>query len=207
MQKKIIVIGALIIVGGVFTAWYYRASMHGGAYPEPDAAVAGTASTDGSQCHDSAKYLFVQHGIADSVNSDILVKYKKDPAEVIPCAYALGDGDFEIKNADAEYFLAFTDDFLVLDQGTAPDPRGLVAYDLRSRTVVFTDTYAKPFSAQGNVITYLAKTSQKPTAQNCPSLDEYVKNGLGAAIMSKVTVDLATREKTDIGPAQCIATQ
>jgi hypothetical protein len=171
---------------------------------EGKAAGGGTGAL---QCHDSPKYFAVEKSLADSVGSDILIKYKTEPSQNIPCAYTPVSGDLELKNVMAEYFLTFTDNFLVLDKGTAPEPRGLVVYDLRTREMVFTDSYAKPVEVVGDSITYWSKTDQKPTIQNCPNLAEYTGYGLGAVVMSKVTVDLSSRIKSDLGVFECIAVQ
>ncbi|MFA7309750.1 MAG: hypothetical protein WC050_02490 [Candidatus Paceibacterota bacterium] len=171
--------------------------------PIAEAPVTGL----GLECHDSSKYFVVQKSLADSVGSNILVKYKASLDQELPCAYTVENGDFEIRNVVAEYFLTFTDNFLVLDSGTAPPPRGLVVYDLRSRARVFTDTYARPVTVTGDTIEYLSKTNQKPTLQNCPNLDDYTTSGLGAVIMSKVSVDLNSLNKTRSGEIECMATQ
>lgn len=166
-----------------------------------------TGATARVDCHESSRYYVVQKSLAPQVGSDILIKYKISSRQSIPCAYVVEDNDFEIKNAEAEYFLAFTDNFLVLDKGTAPPPRGLVVYDLRSRKKVFTDMYTKPVVVTGDSITYLSQSTQKPTTKNCPGLTEYTKNGLGAVIMSKVTVDLSSLHKKELGVYECMATQ
>lgn len=161
----------------------------------------------GVECYGSTKYFVIQKSLAPSVGSDILVKYKTSTGDSFNCVYTVASGDFEIKNVEAEYFLTLTDNFLVLDQGTAPEPRGLVVYDLGSHKIAFTDSYAKPVVVTGDSITYLSKTAHKPTLQNCPKLNEYVSNGLGAIVMSKVTVDLNTLVKSDLGTSECRATQ
>lgn len=159
------------------------------------------------RCHDSPRYFVVEKSLADIVGSDILIKYKTSSDQNIDCEYRVANGDFELKNALAEYFFTFTDNFLVLDKGTAPEPRELVVYDLRSREMVFTDSYAKPVAVEGDSITYFSKTATKPTAENCAELDKYTENGLGAAIMSKVTVDLSSLAKKDAGETKCVAVQ
>jgi hypothetical protein len=163
--------------------------------------------TAGLECHDSPKYFAVEKGLSDSVGSDILIKYKTNSGQTFPCAYEAETADFELKNVEAEYFLAFTDNFLILDGGTAPEPRKLIAYDLRSRKITFTDFYAKPVIVSGDSITYLSKTGKKPTEKNCPNLKEYTANGLGAVIMSEVTVDLLSSAKKETDVFECRATQ
>lgn len=161
----------------------------------------------GLACNDATKYFVVEKSLADSVGSDILVKYKTNPGQNFPCVYSVAGGDFELKNVMAEYFLAFTDNFLLLDRGTAPEPRILLAYDLRSHEKVFTDSYAKPVVVKGDTIEYWAKSDQKPTAKNCPILAENTKNYLGSVIMSKVSVDLSTLIKKELGELKCMTTQ
>ncbi len=169
--------------------------------------IHNTGAVASVECHDSPKYYAIQKSLAPQVGSDILVKYKENASQDVPCAYVVEGNDFEIKNVEAEYFLAFTDNFLVLDKGTAPPPRGLVVYDLRSRKKVFTDTYAQPVTVQGDTLTYFSKTTRKPTLQNCAQLNEYTKNGLGAVILSKVRVDLLSLNKKELGEYTCTATQ
>ncbi len=161
----------------------------------------------GLKCNDSPKYFAVEKSLSDSVGSDILIKYKKNSEQNFPCVYAVASGDFELKNVLAEYFLAFTDNFLVLDSGTAPEPRGVIVYDLRSHKNVFTDSYAKPVIVKGDTLTYFSKTDSNPTLENCPNLNEYKGNGLGAVIMSKITVDLSSFSKKELGVFDCRATQ
>jgi hypothetical protein len=181
-------------------------------YEEAENIIAGKPlqafdNEAGIECHSSSKYFAIQKSLAPDAGSDILIKYKTNPDQNLPCTYKAVNGDFEIKNVMAQYFLTFTDNFLVLDQGTAPEPRGLVVYDLRSHKIAFNDSYAKPVEVVGDSITYLSETDQKPTLQNCPDLNNYTKNGLGAVIMSKVTVDLSSLNKKDLGITECRATQ
>jgi hypothetical protein len=138
---------------------------------------------------------------------DILVKYKKSASEVLPCAYKVESGDFELLNQDATYFFTFTDNFLVLDSGTAPSFRSLVAYDLRNRQKVFTDSYARPFSVSGDTLTYWSLVETKVTEKNCPNIAQYSEQGLSAVIENNVSVNLATLTKTVLPGTRCSAVQ
>ena len=198
MKKIIISIVVILIVG--FAVYFVAKKVEAPTVEEQ-------LTTSGLECHNSVKYFAIQKSLSDSVGSDILIKYKISPSDKFPCTYTVASEDFEIKNVLAEYFLTFTDNFLVLDKGTAPEPRGLVVYDLNSRKIVFTDSYAKPVTVVGDSITYFSKTDIKPTLLNCPDLNNYTSNDLGAILMSKVTVDLSLLNKKDIGEMKCIATQ
>ncbi len=220
-HKALIVIAILLMTVGVSA--YIMRSGPGGSFPilpesssssEPAlswvSAEAGgriPGEEPGVECRDSSKYFVVQKDVADSVGSDILVKYKSNPNENFSCIYAAREDDFEIKNASAEYFLALSGNFLMLDSGTAPEPRELIVYDLAARKIVFSDLYAGPVEAEGGKVTYFSKTAQKPTLLNCPDLAAYEANGLGAVIMSRVMVDLSLLKKADLGAFKCLATQ
>jgi hypothetical protein len=174
---------------------------------EKTLVVKDLGTISGLECHDSPKYFFIQKSLSDSVGSNILIKYKTNPNQSFPCTYTVTSSDFEIQNVLAEYFLMFTDNFLVLDSGTAPPPRGLIVYDLNSRNKIFIDIYTKPVTVTGDNITYFSKTSIEPTIQNCPSLKDYTENSLGAVIISKVTVNLSSLDKKDLGITECMGTQ
>jgi hypothetical protein len=172
-----------------------------------ETAPVASGSADGSSCYETQKYFAIEHSLYDSPGSIILVKYKTTPDEHFPCSYTVGKGDFEINTGDPDYFLTFTDNFLLLDRGTAPYPRELVVYDLRSRALVYTDEYSKPWSGAGDTITYWSPADTKVTTQNCPKLAEYTSEGLGTVIESEVTLDLATLSKKAMGNSRCSATQ
>jgi hypothetical protein len=197
-----IIVGLLVItLISAIGLFYFLNTSKTASISEPD-----DAST-GSECHDSSQYFAIQKNLTDAVGSNILIKYKTSPNTTFPCAYVVSNDDFEIKNVSAGYFLTFTDNFLVLDSGTGPSYRELIAYDLRTRKVIFTDLYEDPVTVTKDSITYLTHTKTKPTLQNCPELKNYISNGLGAVILSKVTVDLSTATKKVRGVIECIATQ
>jgi len=210
MNKKIItwlVVLVLLIAGGFAFAVHYTNEPQDNGLASSTIKIIDNNIENGLDCAASLKYFVIQKTLTEFPGSNFLIKYKTNPGELFLCTYKVAKGDFEIKNAVAEYFLAITDNFLILDQGTAPEPRQLVVYDLRSRKIVFNDSYAKPVEVAGDSITYWSKTTQKPTLQNCPDLSSYTENGLGAVIMSKVTVNLLSLDKKDLGLIKCLATQ
>lgn len=158
-------------------------------------------SVNNLNCEESSKY-FVMSKNSD-ILSDFLVKYKTSKDQFILCSYVVEETDFELKDQAATYFLALTDNFLILDSGTAPDPRGLTVYDLNSRKKVYTDTYSKPISTLKDVITYWNPTEEKATNENCPNLRQYLAGGLGAGIEALVSLDLSHLTKKELGEYRC----
>lgn len=176
----------------------------GSCTPPPPTKITGA---DGSECHDSSAYFVITKGRGSEVGSDILVKRKTSPVQQPECAYKKAAGDIEIADADAAYFLGLTGDYLLLDHGTAPPPRGLTVYDLKQGKEVYSDRYNNPSAVGEGTFTYWQPTKTTPTAENCPDLATWTSQGLGAGIERRVTLDLATLKLTDLGETRCSARQ
>ena len=166
-----------------------------------------------TECHENDTYFVIEGNRAGAdVGTDHLVKYKVTKNQQFECTYTVGEGDFEIKNGSAEYFLALENDFLILDSGTGPSPRGLIVYDLTKRSKVFSDMYVRvdstnPVSVHDNEIEYWAKTSEEVTADNCPELAMHEKDGLGSVIASHTRLNLLGMTKEELGERRCVAVQ
>ncbi|QQR50084.1 hypothetical protein IPF86_03320 [Candidatus Nomurabacteria bacterium] len=170
------------------------------------AQLATTNTPNLNKCFENSKYFAIQKNSNLDAGSDILVKFKTDENEKFECSYTVGTNDFEVKNEYAEYFMLFTNNFLVLDSGTGPD-RGLKIYDLNSRKKVYEDLYKKPVVAEADVLTYWNPTTLPVTPENCPEASSYISDGFDAIIHTKVSLDLTTLIKKDLAESQCIATQ
>lgn len=153
-------------------------------------------------CLDNAKYRVVSKQI-EAVASDILVKYKASGGENIPCNYLVDEADFEIKGLGATYVYALTDNFLLLDTGTAPTPRKITVYDLNMRKEVYNDFYSTPTSTKDDSLTYWTRVDEEVTITNCPEVDTWAASALGATIEAEVTLDLSTLTKKDLGERRC----
>lgn len=164
-------------------------------------------------CKESTKYFVISTEDIIKEGTDFLVKYKAASADQnIPCSYSAGINDFEIKNKYATYFLALTDNFLVLDSGTAPPPRGISIYNLNSRKEVYSGLYSffdnsHDISASGDVLTYWEPTDKAVTIENCPEMNDWISHGLGAGIEALISFDLSTLTKKELGQYRCSARQ
>ena len=165
------------------------------------------SSTPTVSCNDSPNYFVITRDLTDSVGSDILVKYKTSSTQTFACVYNVGIGDYELKHLDAGYFLGLVSHFIILDFGTGPPPRSLEIDDLNSRREVFTDGYSIPISINDNSLTYWSPTSTIPTIANCPDLNTYNEEGLGAEIETQVTVNLTDLTRKELGNYRCAVTQ
>jgi len=154
-------------------------------------------------CISNDQYFVIPKDLMKSVGSDILVKYKSSPNQTISCEYLKGNTDFEIKNEWAEYLFAITNNFLILDSGTGPYPRGLIVYDLIKREKIYSDTYSEPIIVHDNTIDYWTEISEETTEKNCPKIKEYEAGGFGVAIDAHVSLNLSTLIKKELGERRC----
>lgn len=139
-------------------------------------------------CHDEGRYLVVARA-TESVGTDFLIKRRVRGRSLPPCAYLPRPGDLEIPNERAEYFLGVQGDFLILDSGTAPEPRGLVIWNLETRTKVFTGLYSRPLTIDRKGLTFWQETGVA-TDENCPQLALWRSQHLGAAVETQVRLGL-----------------
>lgn len=163
----------------------------------------------GLNCEENSKYfvIYKEEFINDSFEQSFLVKYKTDSKQNIPCSYVVDKEDFEIKDQFFTWFLALTDNFLILDMGTGPWPRTFIVYNLNSRKEVYTDSYSTPMSILNDVITYWNPINQKVTNENCPELSKYSAMGLGTGIETHVSLDIFNLIKKELGEYRCSARQ
>jgi hypothetical protein len=174
---------------------------------EASTSVSTSSSGDGVSCHCNLKYFLFSRNHGENVGSDILVKYKTQNSQNIPCVYASGKNDFEIKNDLPEYFLALQGSFLFLDSGTGPPPRTLIVYDLNGRQKIYTDSYEQPVDIEQNSITYWTPTDTIPNDTNCPERSKYISEGLSVEIDSQVTLHLPSLQKEALGAFRCTPKQ
>ncbi len=159
------------------------------------------------RCVNNDKYYVIGRPLIDSVGSDYLIKYKDSEKDVFECEYNFENGDFEIKNGYAQYILALEDDFLIFDQGTGPEPRLLIVYDLAKKEKVYENLYSKPISIEDNTISFWATTDDLVTKENCPRLEEMKRDGFGSIIETRVSLDLQNLIVEGLGEYQCIPLQ
>lgn len=152
-------------------------------------------------CRDSPRYRIVE-GATGEVGTHFLVKRVIAKNARPACEYRVEPGDFEIRNEAAEYFMALQQDLLILDSGTGPEPRGLVIWNVAARRKVYAGSYAGPWALAGGRLRFWLETGPA-TADNCPQAATWRAGGLGAAIETRVSLDLARFHLTRSAQTRC----
>ena len=210
-----IIVGVLVVGGGAYL-WGKKGNVK--VPPNVIQSVDNTKvsidfTLNGNTCHDRSNYFIITRADPLNAGDDILIKYKTSINQKIDCNYLVGENDFELKNAcfdrpvcyHAQHFSYIKDNLLIIDEGTGPENRGLIFYDLVKRAKVFEDTYnsGESILPQNNIITYWQNTKEKVTIQNCPKMKEYQDHGGSAVIETKVSLDLSTLIKKELGESRC----
>lgn len=149
-----------------------------------------STATNKLRCYQSTKYHVIAKDLERKGGTDFLIKYKSNANEKLPCSYVVVNTDFEIKNEWAEYFAGLTGDYLILDSTTGPGPSGLTIWDLKKRKKVYEGLWADPTQIKDDSIIYWLET-EEATEDNCPERHQWESHGLGAAIETKVILNLS----------------
>jgi hypothetical protein len=163
-------------------------------------------TASGVRCYSTSGH-FVIVRASPSVGDDVVIKYKTSPEQTYPCEYAYAPGDRELRATGPTYVSSVVPGFILFDTGTAPPPRGLSMYDLTQKKVVFADMYSKPTTVGDGHVGYWRAEKTPVTEENCPQLQEFTKNGLGAGIEAEVVLDVYTLQATPTGKTRCSARQ
>ena len=122
----------------------------------PFAALPLSAAATGSAtCHDGEQYRVIAKP-AESAGHHFITRKKMPGDDGKPCLYSVEPGDFEIRNKNAAHFLALAGSLLILDSGTAPEPRDLILWDVKKRIKVYSGTYSPPPQNRGQRHLFLA---------------------------------------------------
>ena len=156
-------------------------------------------------CHDEGRYRVIARP-TDSVGTDFLVKPVVRGRSIPACKYFPRAGDLEIRNENAEYFLGLQGDILILDSGTAPEPRGLVLWNLATRKKVYTGSYSQPVKIDATGMSFWQE-SGPATDATCPQAAQWRAQGLGAAVEAEVHLAFADLRVVPLGATRCSARQ
>jgi uncharacterized protein len=186
--------------GRVCEEW---ALLREGACNAPKAAEAGVA------CRETEEYFIIAKSRVGTSEpgEDLLVKRKNTPTQAFSCAFSAAPDDIEIPSDGPTYALDITGDFLLLDHGTAPPPRGFTVFDLSKEKETYAGTYNQPFEVSDGTFAFWEPLDTKPTAANCPDLSQFEAMGLGAGLERRVRLDLSTLKITDLKETRCSARQ
>ena len=181
--------------------------------PNLDQTPKVSSGSEDTTCYQNPKYFVIAQQDTLSAGDNILIKYKTNADQNISCEYSVDKTDYELKNTCsygpvcylAQYVSNIEGNLLIVDEGTGPDNRNIIIYDLTKRAKVFSDTYSTGDLSylQNNTIIYWVNTNEIANKQNCPEIDEYQKMGGKAVLESKISLNLSSLTKNGLGEYRC----
>jgi hypothetical protein len=119
-----------------------------------------------------------------------------------------------IKNRDAHWFAGISGDYLFIDNGTAPDGREVIVYNIAKKKKIFRSKYLETFSVKDkNTVSYYAGKRKIRSILECPEtertdeLKEWLTKGGSVALAEQTIVNLSSLKKRSTGKFRCVALQ
>ena len=164
-------------------------------------------------------YVYKKHVVhtipSEGVGEDIKVFTRTDKNNAqSDCKEAALKEKLHIRNKDAFWFSGISGDHLFIDNGTAPDGRELIVYDLLKKKKVFSSRYLGAFALQDkNTLCFYKAIKKIQTIKECPKSDrtkdikDWLAQGQSVALAERITLDLKTLKPNKTGMFLCIALQ
>jgi hypothetical protein len=117
---------------------------------------------------------------------------------------------FWIENIEAYHFMGIKNDLLFIDNGTGPNGRAVLIYDLKTRKLIHEARYEGDLSIAGGKMTYKTPIDTRNIrlmASVCPDREKWEKQGLNAGYAEFMAFDLKTREAEQTGEYTCYVIQ
>jgi hypothetical protein len=213
-MSRAIVVATLLLA---FAGCGERASEEQAPGREPSAAsvTVGFAGSEQARIDTSNPHhtcLFYEHYIVvtseDSVASgeEIRVARLRDgESPATACGRALSRADLTIDNDDANAFAGLHGDHLFIDEGTGPEPRSLLIYDIPSRKIVYSASYSPPISIEQGRLTFFKALNEPVRGVPCASANEWKAAGSSIGYERRVHVELGTMREVATDSVRCVA--
>jgi hypothetical protein len=159
---------------------------------------------------------YIVHAIpSKSVGHDIKVFIRSDKSSgKSVCNKESEKENLFIKNTDAFWFAGISGDYLFIDNGTAPDGRDLIVYDIPKKKKIFRSRYLEAFSVEDkHTVSYYAGKRKIRSILECPESDRtdelkvWLTKGGSIALAEQMIVNLLSLKKRSTGKFRCVCLQ
>ncbi|MBL7814561.1 MAG: hypothetical protein JNL70_06115 [Saprospiraceae bacterium] len=117
---------------------------------------------------------------------------------------------FWIENIDAHHFYGIKDNLMFVDNGTGPNGRSLLIYDLKNRKPVHEARYETEMRFEQNKLIYMTPLDTRNlrlAASVCPDREKWEKQGLSFGYGQYISFDLSSHEAEERGEYTCYPIQ
>lgn len=174
-----------------------------GLLPASSAALAKPA------CFDNEQYHVVAQDLDDGPGQRIAVFRRAASGALPPCAATPAKASPPALAVPEEsYAVGLKQDFLLLDQGTGPNGRELLLWDLRSARVAWRSPFDELLPERSSDTLRFWRPEKTPADEaRCPQLRQWRRESLGAQMQQQVRVHLPDLSVQPLGRWRCSATQ
>lgn len=140
----------------------------------------------------------------------VITRNNDQPGEQITVKRDSGRADFVIPMPEAGYFKGVCRNKLLVDEGTGPDGRRLVVFDLDKKVQFFSTPYCgEPQIIQSERVYYLLPVEEKDVERipDCPEKEQWIKDGLTVGYGQRCILNLIVRSNTRKSEWACVAMQ
>ena len=135
---------------------------------------------------------------------------KKGAGEDISILEADKKDVFNIKNTDAHHFLGIKQNLAFVDNGTSPNGRSVLIYDLKTQALVHQAAYEADMKIEESKLVYKTPIDTRNIrlmASVCPDKDKWEKQGFGVGYAMIMVFNLTTKEVISTGEYTCFPIQ
>ena len=140
----------------------------------------------------------------------VAVKASGDVGEEIEVTFMDSKEVLKIENLEAHHFSGIKDGFLFIDNGTSPNGRTIVIYDMKAKQNIHSSRYEKDISFKDGKMVYLAPIDTRRIRLRdsvCPDKEKWEKQGLSAGYGMYMAFDFKTKTATEAGNYSCYPIQ
>ena len=161
------------------------------------------------QCYVCNKYVIFTTETEDGVGEDIRIALRGRSSDAKQlCDDKSAKTYFIIKNDDSNFFFGLFEDYLFVDIGTGPEPRGLSVFDLSRKKKIYDASYNTPIKiSAGPALDFWMPLEKDLPKKQCPQAKKWEAQGLGFGFERRVILDLKTLKERTIGQPRCTPRQ
>jgi hypothetical protein len=156
-------------------------------------------------CYAYEKYVVFVTEDTEGVGEQIKVALRQPQAAAAKsCDMKAAKTYYLIPNDDANFFFGLAGDYLFVDSGTGPEPRGLYIFDLSKKKKIYTDSYSQPITlGKDGRLDYYKPSEKDGALKDCREAKKWQADQLGVGWDQRVILDLATLREVAVGKLRC----
>jgi len=174
--------------------------------PNPDTLV-GIRGTDNCgyspRSKDTTDFFYQKYKVS-------IVRTPGTPEQVVSVSDQAGQDPFMLKLGDDYTFMGLSRDFVFFSQGTAPDIRQIIIYNIEERIPIFQETYCDSLFLSSNGKLWFWTPIDKSAVRElpaCPDSAQWVKDGLDCGYAQRRMFDPVSNSLVAKSEYICFARQ